>query len=107
MRDSFNFNMIPIVQDNVQFLARGLTNISSNGYYGYQPPLLSKRAQTEDTHVGARCPETGGFMDMEVQFESLARDQNINNRKRRWEYANDHYEFKKRRQNGKYCYFFK
>ncbi|XP_044255672.1 uncharacterized protein LOC123005781 [Tribolium madens] len=80
MRDNLNINVLPIVQDNMNYTPKmSLTNLSSNGYYGYQPPL--EKQKKEDTCF------------MEVQFESPP------NRKRAWEFGTDLREFKKRRQN--------
>ncbi|EFA02070.2 uncharacterized protein LOC661835 [Tribolium castaneum] len=83
MRD--NFNMLPIVQDNMNYIPRSLTNLSSNGYYGYQPPLLEKMKE-----------EKPCFMEVQ-QFENPS----SKNRKRAWDFGTttDLLEFKKRRQN--------
>nr|XP_976399.1 PREDICTED: uncharacterized protein LOC661835 isoform X2 [Tribolium castaneum] len=85
MRD--NFNMLPIVQDNMNYIPRSLTNLSSNGYYGYQPPLLEKMKE-----------EKPCFMEVQ-QFENPS----SKNRKRAWDFGTttDLLEFKKRRQNEK------
>ena len=92
MRDNFNFSMLPIVQDNMNYIpgVRSLTNLSSNGYYGYQPPLLEK--DREEPPAPHAC-------FMEVQFESVAQN-NSGSRKRAWDFCNDLRDFKKRRQNG-------
>ncbi|KAJ3657404.1 hypothetical protein Zmor_009211 [Zophobas morio] len=93
MRDNFNFSMLPIVQDNMNYIpgVRSLTNLSSNGYYGYQPPLLEK--DREEPPAPHAC-------FMEVQFESVAQN-NSGSRKRAWDFCNDLRDFKKRRQNEK------
>ncbi|RZC42459.1 hypothetical protein BDFB_001602 [Asbolus verrucosus] len=96
--------MLPIVQDNMNCIAgvRGLTNLSSNGYYGYQPPLLLDRQKEEVTPSEAHVPAVPPC-SMEVQFESLPQNQNAH-RKRSWEFNNYFREFKKRRQNGKFVF---
>lgn len=84
MRD--NFNMLPIVQDNMNCVPgiKSMTSISSNGYYGYQPPLNKLKEEQQPPSY------------MEVEH-----DHGINNRKRNYNYQDDFREFKKRRQNGK------
>jgi hypothetical protein len=86
MRDNLNFNMLPIVQDNMTCVPGALTNLSSNGYYGYQAPLDKRKNEPLEPHA---CY-------MEVQCETAS---HRGSRKRAWELADDFREFKKRRQN--------
>jgi hypothetical protein len=86
MRDNLNFNMLPIVQDNMNCVPGALTNLSSNGYYGYQAPLDKRKNESLEPHA---CY-------MEVQCETAS---HRGSRKRAWELADDFREFKKRRQN--------
>jgi hypothetical protein len=92
MRDNLNFNMLPIVQDNMNCVPGALTNLSSNGYYGYQAPLDKRKNEPLEPHA---CY-------MEVQCETAS---HRGSRKRAWELADDFREFKKRRQNGESCLF--
>lgn len=115
MREALNFDMIPIVQDNINGfnpdIGRSLTNISSNGYYGYQSPHQMQQKTNNDTSNNNNNNHMDTCCDMDIQYTNSEENQEIRiqngvspllvNRKRHWNDINEFSEFKKRRQNGK------
>ncbi|KAJ8968755.1 hypothetical protein NQ314_002128 [Rhamnusium bicolor] len=105
MRESLHYSMIPIPQDNMNEIIfngsrRILTNVSSNGYYGYQPQIhVQEKSNTQSSQM------TGEICDMDVQFNNLPNTEEMQmengiprlvNRKRRWEYPDELDAFKKK-----------
>lgn len=108
MIESNNFNMIPLPCDNMNILIGSknfLTNVSSNGYYGYQ-----SQHQVPIKEFSEACPEpqaTKGNgnnpakMEIQYCFEErgdMQIDTRDENRKRRCSY-DEMRDFKKRRQH--------
>lgn len=106
MRESINYNIIPLPRDNMNISidsSKFLTNVSSNGYYGYQPQLQVQNKQFSESY-----PETQITRDnttMEVQFHiqencnmQIEHNTRDGSRKRRCCY-DEMRDFKKRRQH--------
>ncbi|XP_018572474.1 uncharacterized protein LOC108911884 isoform X2 [Anoplophora glabripennis] len=104
-----SYNMIPIVQDNMNDIGSRvniLTNVSSNAYYGYQPQVYLEEKNAAQTNQTARMDNNTSNMDIQynnnnnlcyeaMQTENIPRQVN---RKRRWDHRDEFVEFKKRRQ---------
>lgn len=85
MRDALSFNMIPIVEENLEEISfnPGLRNqivniSSSNGYYGYQPPLMLPSDQKQTVYDDTVTPTVDNnrnncdTTDMDIQFNCYA-----------------------------------
>lgn len=108
-----SYNMIPIVQDNMNDIGSRiniLTNVSSNAYYGYQPQVYLEEKHTAQTdqrdrmdnnisNMDTQCNNNNNLCCEAMQTENLPRQVN---RKRRWDHRDEFVEFKKRRQIGKH-----
>lgn len=111
MRESINYNMIPLPCDNMNILVNVgsrnfLTNISSNAYYGYQSQVHVENKETSVTDSGSQGVKDNVSMDVQDGFHENNCDMQIendmrHNRKRRCCY-DGLVEFKKRRQNPQY-----
>lgn len=110
MRESNNYNMIPLPRDNMNVVIGStnfLTNVSSNGYYGYQPQLQVQKKECSEAYSvpQAAIGNDNNIAKMEIQYcfqesydmqtEHDTRDQS---RKRRCCY-DEIRDFKKKRQN--------
>lgn len=110
-----SYNMIPIVQDNMNDIGSRiniLTNVSSNAYYGYQPQVYLEEKNTAQTNQSNKMDSNASNMDIQynnnnilcceaMQTENIPRQVN---RKRRWDHRDEFIEFKKRRQTGNYIF---
>lgn len=112
MRESINYNMIPLPCDNMNVLINVgprnfLTNISSNGYYGYQPRVHSQQKECMVSHNESQISKENNTVmevqscfqenrSMEVEYEMRQAS-----RKRRYCY-DERGEVKKRRQNDQH-----
>lgn len=116
MKDAFNLNCLPIVQDEMKGMAvktsanKGISNIS-NGYYGYYQ-LLPEKTEDDNEQMETQTHEMDVLMhgNNENSWENkICRFDNVHlrlaYRKRAWEYSSsDAPEFKKRREIG-WCFF--
>lgn len=109
--------IIPIPRDNMNDIifnagpSNIITNVSSNGYYGYQPQAhytcVKNGTDTREENSGSCDVE----MELEQpQEENTRRQKNIIerqcDRKRRWEHRDDAEIFKKRREEGNVYFYF-
>lgn len=107
MRESINYNMIPLPCDNMNILINAgprnfLTNVSSSGYYGYQPQVHfqpkeciqneSQISKENNTVMEVQYYAQENY-SMEAEYEMRQ-----TNRKRRHCY-DERGEFKKRRES--------
>lgn len=115
MRESISYGMIPWACDNVNDIILNvgsrnfLTNVSSNGYYGYQPPhhVQNKHFTNETDSNATKCSNINTPMEIQHQFNSCEEKEKCDMqlgsdiqvcRKRRCCY-DEVVEFKKRRQD--------
>lgn len=102
--------MIPLPCDNMNLLIGStnfLTNVSSNGYYGYQPQLQVQNEECSKTYSEAQATSNSNTMDVQYCFQEN-RDMQIEHdtrdtasRKRRCCY-DEKRDFKKRRQHDEH-----